>query len=95
MFNKIYEKVKLFILENIKFLITLIILVFLFTFELPYVVYTPGGLVNLNERIDIENGYDKDGSLNMSYVSMRKGTIPSILLSFIIPNWDLKKSEDV
>ena len=27
----------------------------------------------------------------MSYVSMRKGTIPSILLSYVIPNWDLKK----
>lgn len=31
----------------------------------------------------------------MSYVSMRKGTIPSILLSYVIPNWDLKKNEDV
>lgn len=95
MFNKIYDKVKLFILENIKFLISLIILIFIFTFEFPYVVYTPGGLVNLNERIDVEDGYEKDGSLNMSYVSMRKGTIPNILLSYAIPNWDLKKSEDV
>lgn len=95
MFNKIYDKVKLFILENIRFLICLTILIFVFTFEFPYVVYTPGGLVNLNERIDVENGYDKNGSLNMSYVSMRKGTIPSILLSYVIPNWDLKKNEDV
>lgn len=95
MLNKIYEKVKLFILENIRFLICLIGIVFLFTFELPYVVYTPGGLVNLNDRITVSDGYTKDGSLNMSYVSMRKGTIPSILLSFVIPNWDLKKNEDV
>ncbi len=95
MLNKIYEKAKLFILENIRFLICLIGIVFLFTFELPYVVYTPGGLVNLNDRITVSDGYSKDGSLNMSYVSMRKGTIPSILLSFVIPNWDLKKNEDV
>ena len=95
MFSKIYDKIKLFILENIKFLICLVILIFVFTFEFPYVVYTPGGLVNLNDRINVENGYNKDGSLNMSYVSMRKGTIPSILLSYVIPNWDLKKSEDV
>ena len=95
MLNKIYEKVKLFILENIRFLICLIGIVFLFTFELPYVVYTPGGLVNLNDRITVSDGYSKGGSLNMSYVSMRKGTIPSILLSFVIPNWDLKKNEDV
>ena len=95
MLNKIYEKVKLFILENIRFLICLIATVVIFTFELPYVVYTPGGLVNLNERISIEDSEIKDGTINMSYVSMRKGTIPSILLSFVIPNWDLKKSEDV
>lgn len=95
MFSKVYDKVRLFILENIRFLICLVALVLVFTFELPYVVYTPGGLVNLSERIEIYDGYDKDGSFNMSYVSMRKGTIPSILLSYIIPNWDLKKSDDV
>ena len=95
MFNKIYDKVKLFILENIRFLICLGALVLVFTYELPFVVYTPGGLVNLEKRIEVEDSIDKDGSINMSYVSVRKGTIPSILLSFIIPDWDLKKEEEV
>ncbi len=95
MFSKIYDKVKLFILENIKFLIGLIFLVLVFSYELPFVVYTPGGLVNLENRIEVDGAYEKDGSLNMSYVSMRKGTLPSILLSYVIPNWDLKKSSEV
>lgn len=95
MFNKIYEKVKLFILENIKFLLVLATLVFLFTFELPFVVYTPGGIVNLDKRIKVEGSDKNDGTLNMSYVTLRKGNIPSILLSFVIPNWDLLKKEEV
>ena len=54
MLNKIYEKIKRFILENYKFMIILIVLVFTFTYEFPYVVYTPGGIVNLEKRIDVE-----------------------------------------
>ena len=53
MLNKIYEKIKKFILENYKFMIILIVLVFTFTYEFPYVVYTPGGIVNLEKRIDV------------------------------------------
>lgn len=95
MFNKIYDKVKIFILENIRFLICLGVLVLVFTFEFPFVVYTPGGLVNLEKRIEVDDEVDKKGTINMSYVSVRKGTIPSILLSFVIPDWDLKKEEEV
>lgn len=95
MFSKLYEKIKIFILENMKFLISLMVLIFVFTYELPYVVYTPGGLVPLESRISIGGEYDSVGSLNMSYVSMRKGNLPTILLSYIIPNWDLVKSSEV
>ena len=31
----------------------------------------------------------------MSYVTLRKGNIPSILLSFVIPDWDLLKESEV
>mgnify|MGYP000912954991 CR=1 FL=1 len=95
MLNKIYEKIKRFILENYKFMIVLILLVFAFTYEFPYVVYTPGGIVNLEKRIEVEDKVEKKGSLNMSYVTLRKGNIPSILLSFVIPDWDLLKESEV
>ena len=35
------------------------------------------------------------GKLSMAYVSMMKGNIPFVLLSFIIPNWDLEKSSQI
>ena len=95
MFNKLYDKLKSLIKENYKFIIGVLIGVFLVFFELPYVVYTPGGIVPLNDRIEVEEGYNSTGSFNMSYVSMRKGNIINILLSFAIPNWDLKDKSDV
>ena len=96
MFNKIYDSIKNFIINNYKFLIAWIIIVILFFYELPYVIYTPGGIVNLEERIVVDGEEDVTaGSLNMSYVSLVKGTIPMLLLSFVIPNWDILPSEEI
>ena len=95
MFNKIYSHVKNFIVENYKFLIIWGVIIFLFFYEFPFVIYTPGGVVNLEERIEISDGYESDGSLNMSYVSLVKGTLPMILLSYVIPNWDLVESSEI
>lgn len=95
MFTKIYEKSKNFIKENYKSLIILIIIFMVFTIELPYSIYTPGGAVNLNERVDVENKENVTGSFNMAYVSMVKGSIPFLLLSKVFPDWDIVKKEDI
>ena len=96
MFSKIYDSIKNFIINNYKFLIAWIIIVVLFFYELPYVIYTPGGIVNLEERIVVDGEEDVTaGSLNMSYVSLVKGTIPMLLLSFVVPNWDILPSEEI
>ena len=96
MFNKIYDSIKNFIINNYKFLIAWIIIVVLLFYELPYVIYTPGGIVNLEERIVVDGEEDVTaGSLNMSYVSLVKGTIPMLLLSFVVPNWDILPSEEI
>lgn len=95
LFTKIYEKTKKFIVENYKQLLIIFAIFLLFWIELPYVVYKPGGVINLSKRIEIDNGYDYKGELNMSYVSMMKGNIPFVLLSYVIPNWDLEKSENI
>lgn len=95
MFTKIYEKTKNFIVENYKQLIFLLGVFLLFWIELPYVIYRPGGVINLAKRIEVENGYEHEGELNMSYVSMMKGNIPFVLLSYVIPNWDLEKSKNM
>jgi len=95
MISKIYEKIKDFIKENYKSLIVLVLVVLLFTVELPYSIYTPGGAVNLNDRITVDNSYKIDGSFNMAYVSMVKGSIPFLLISKVLPDWDIVKKEDI
>lgn len=95
MFTKVYEKIKQTIKENYKFLLTIILLFVFFFYELPFVVYRPGGTIDLSERVIVEDGYPTNGSLSMAYVSMMKGNIPFVLLSFVLPNWDLVKSESI
>lgn len=96
MFNKIYDKIKEFIINNYKFLIVWLILIFMFFYELPYVIYTPGGIVNLEDRIKVDGtNLEDNGSLNMSYVSLVKGTIPMLLLATIIPNWDILDKDEI
>ena len=92
MFTKIYEKIKEFIKENYKGLIAIIIVILLFTIELPYSIYTP---VNLNKRINVEDGYEVEGSFNMAYVSMVRGSIPFLLISYIIPDWDVVAADEI
>lgn len=83
------EKIKTFFKEEWKALIFIALLYFGLSYEFPYVIYTPGGHINMSERVDGDNMYDETGSLSMTYVSMVKGTIPFILLSKVVPNWDL------
>lgn len=94
MINKFTVKLKDFIKNNYKFLIFYVILILLFTVSLDYEIYTPGGLSNLEKRIEVEDGYKTKGSFNLTYVSAKKGTIPFILLSYVIPSWDLVSLDD-
>ena len=81
--------------ENGLFLFSLIAIIFFFHFELPYVVYTPGGAIDLSERVNVEGGYEATGSLSMAYVSMIKGNIPFVLLGMVMPNWDVVSTKDI
>jgi PDZ domain-containing protein len=92
---QILRKIKIFLKSSYKHLLILSILIALFYIKLPFVIYTPGGVVALESRIDVEESYDIKGSINMNYVSVVKGTIPMILASFVIPDWDLMKEEEV
>ncbi len=94
MFTKIYVFLKNFIKECYKELIILLIFGLLFFIELPFVIYTPGGLVDLNKRIDIKEGYKSKGSINMTYVSLVKPNLPNVLLTKVIKTWDLEKESD-
>lgn len=95
MLNKIYETIKKVVKDNFKFLISLIVIFVLFMYELPVVIYTPGGAVNLDDRIEVTDGYKSKGEISMAYVSVIKSSLPFVLASYVIPNWDLQKMDEV
>lgn len=89
------ERIKNFFKEEWKTLFFLFLLYLGLTYEFPYVIYTPGGAINMSERVKGTNIYDEEGSLSMTYVSMVKGTAPFLLLSTIVPNWDIVSEGDL
>ena len=87
--KNLLHKIKTFWVENYKFLLAIVLIFALFMIELPYKIYAPGGMVDLSERVSVEEGQEYDGTLGMAYVSMVKGSIPYLLLSYVIPDWDI------
>ena len=92
--KKILDGIKLFLQESLCFFIGALIAFIILSIKVPYSIYTPGGLVNLEKRLSGDVIKSK-GSLNMTYVSILEGNIPTYLLSKILPSWDAIKNEDI
>ena len=81
--------------KNYKFYIGLFLIMALFLVRFDYVIYTPGSLENLKDRIKVEPSYESKGSMNLTYVTSIPATIPNMLLSLIVPNWDIEDLDDM
>lgn len=79
---------------NLIFIAILSVILGLEVFELDYSVYSPGGLINVDERIS-NREYKSTGSFNMTYVTYRKGSILNLLIAKILPTHDIIKNEDI
>ncbi|MBE6144286.1 MAG: PDZ domain-containing protein [Firmicutes bacterium] len=95
MFTKVYEKIKEIFKENYKAFITMLVVFIVCTVEFPYYINTPGGLINVNDRVSIDGAYHVEGSLNMAYVTEIKATLPTLLISLFNKDWDVLKEEDI
>lgn len=88
--KKIKEYIKIFFKENYKALIILLIIFVIANYKLDVSIYTPGGMIDLSERISSDDKiYESSGSLNMTYVTLVRGTIPTYLIAKILPTWDI------
>lgn len=89
MFSKIYSKMK----ENIKdisyIFITSLTIAIILNIPVPYQIEAPGGLINLNDKVEVLNGYDSKGSLNLTYVSSYDGNVATYLMAKLSSKWDL------
>lgn len=95
MFSKLYDSSKRFIKENYKFLLLYIIIFVILTWPLPYYISTGGGIIDVNSRVSIENESTSKGSFNLAYVAQIKATVPTLLLSYIFPSWDVVKESEI
>lgn len=88
------NRIKSFFKENYKFIIILLVILFVFWCPLPYYVDAPGGLTNLNNKVSID---DKsiDGSYNLTYVSEYKASIPILIYSLFNKDYDVYKKDDI
>ncbi len=95
MHNKIYEKTKNFI-KDISIILPFSFLLLAITlYPLPFYIYSGGGTIDVDDKIEIANSYKSKGSFNLCYVSEIKATIPTYLLAKILPSWDITPKEDV
>lgn len=94
MFTKVYEKVVNYIKEDYVFIIILAVILFLGLYRLPYNIYAGGGILDIKDKIEVENSYTESGSFNMAYVKSVKATIPVYLLSYVF-NWERESIESV
>lgn len=85
---------KKLIKDNYKFLVALIIILIIFWLPLPYYIDAPGGLNNLNKKVNVNNK-KINGSYNLTYVSEYKASIPLIIYSWFNKDYDIYKKKDV
>lgn len=94
MIKQALKKIGQILLANLSFIISFILILLIFTFEFPYIIESPGGIIDLKTRINVENAYNISGSYNMTYVEARKATIPTLLISYFNKSWDTYKVTD-
>lgn len=85
--KKIKEKLK----EYYKYILVLLITLILFNVNLPYYILAPGGIIQIDDRIETTYKKETNGSINLLYVTQYGGNIPTLFLSLFMKNWDIEK----
>lgn len=89
------NKIKKIFKENIKFIIILIVMIVVINIPLPYYILAPGGIIDIRDRIELENKNITEGTLNLLYVTEYEANVGTMLMSFILKDWDTEKVEEV
>ena len=82
------------LLDDLPFLIVLIVIYLILTWPVNYYITVGGGVDNIDSRINVQDSNKIKGSYNISYVTELKGTVTTYLLSYVIKDWE-KVNADV
>ena len=80
--------------NNYKFIISLMLILIVFSIKVPYYIDAPGGITDMSKKIEID-GYNSEGSFNLAYVREYRATIPTLLISLFNKDWNIIKQEEV
>lgn len=95
MFIKLYAQIKKNVKENWMSLLIFFVTFLILIVPLPYYIDTPGGAMDISQKIVLEDSYKSKGSLNFAYVTELKATTFTYLLSFFNKDWKVLKKSDV
>lgn len=88
MFTNFYEKFKKFIKDYYKNIIFFVALYIFFMWPLNYYIVTGGGIMEVGNRIVVENAPSSKGNFNLAYVSEARATVATYLLSYVVKDWE-------
>ena len=80
--------------ENYKFILSIILILVVFSIRFPYYIDAPGGITDMSEKIEI-NGYESEGSFYLAYVKEYRATIPTLIFSLFNKDFKVIKQDDV
>ena len=89
--KNIIKQIINYLKDEWKFLLFCVVLTGILLFPLDYYITTGGGIIDIDDRVVIEDSYKSKGSLNVSYVEQLKGDVLTYGLSYIMPNWEREK----
>ena len=92
MSNKYYEKIKHFIKTDLWLFLVFILVFLVLNIQLPWSIYSPGGLMSVKMRLNVDDASD---NYYLTYVSYTRGTPLTLLLASIIPNWDIVSNDAI
>ena len=82
-----------YIKSSYKFIITLIIILIIFSIRFPYYIDAPGGISDMQKKLNIKS--NSKGTFNIVFVKEYKATIPTLLYALINKDWDIIKQKEV
>ena len=93
--DKIEEKEKYISIKVVVInFIVLVVVFFVCFYELPYYIDRPGGLDNINDKVQVDGAYKVKGTMNLTYVSELRGTIPALIMAYLHPDWTIIPKSD-
>lgn len=77
------------------FAIFMILLLFLNTVKIPYYIYKPGRADPLDEIVEVEDGYDSEGSMHLLTVSGSHATPMQYIFAKFLPHREITPLEEI